>query len=1084
MTGNRYRSINSTMFAIISVNCKAIGRGILHHLEHFPKKRKQRHRSSRSLLIPKNHFSQLNPSSASSSEADISLEPLKAVGQHFLTETDTDTEKVILEIQDPDTDHIDTAGIYCIAGPGCGHEIGITSVSLLKKIESWLAETLPPDSCLDEKRALIAQDNLEALFDCALAFYEAGKRSMSENANRNYLSSEDIQKVIAAAVSQSANPEFRERLLQNFLGNSYAHGQCLPTRYKPQDEIQPGAPDSPPRSPSSCLPVASRDQFPSILSIPSALPNLVDVDAQHMHTGFQSDVHIVTQTPQQQLKPAVDSDIARAPAYNYDSDHASPLQFDAEALGLGSTTLMPQHLGSISNFKGQKTHGRHSSDLVLQPSRMPSPEYESTQLHDAIKRDDLPLVQSLLGNKFDIFKDNVHTAVARLPANAIADCVQYRRKDILSYFINHDVQCYPTAIWETLRSGDSELRKFITAKYEERKRQLPFPKPGSYQDRFLQPRLCGGESLGYSIRTPLPKTPTRGTTYNSSTQEQWSEDFDTDSMETPSRDMRIDSTSQSEFNIEEYEGVYHSGSDILSGQEVIQEDGGEGPNGDHSIDGSGLRIGSSQQANRAPGKRSRSQRENNHNDDEDQNGPPDKRRQKHDMDNQSSGKYKCPFYELDSIHYEKCHIIARTHFSGIKEHLKRNHFQEGIPDGMFKNKTREELREFCRALVQINNLEIPSSTQPTISAPSSLSFGKVSTMAPKASSRAHAYANQSANPTPYQTAPPVLSMAAPSIVSNSMIQKSYLKEPISETTPTSSQGISMVGDIDAAAAQFDPYMHQLLHLSFPPQLIPPTSGLNLQTQNPPTALEPSFVNMATDVSHAPTQLNLLGSTPTHGLGRPFYATMDSSSTQSTIFPEEMPAFKMGPPPNTSPLYLGGAGMPVMTATMAPGPSLREIESILKQSSQESEKPYPSASRPDLGPGSSILEQNTDLIATTPQFSNPSSSPPGPGKSRKREIKVKLEEPQEGPERKRWYTLTVNDEDDVIRNLDRRMAEIFRPLQIYFSWDQYDLQKPKTKQRVCNLEELVEELVENQWGALERKISWFYLVQKGRKAAHD
>ncbi|KAF3214878.1 hypothetical protein TWF679_004656 [Orbilia oligospora] len=350
--------------------------------------------------------------------------------------------------------------------------------------------------------------------------------------------------------------------------------------------------------------------------------------------------------------------------------------------------------------------------------------------------------------------------------------------------------------------------------------------------------------------------------------------------------------------------------------------------------------------------------------------------------------------------------------------------------------------------------------------------------------------------------------------------------------------------------------------------------------------------MATDVSHAPTQLNLLGSTPTHGLGRPFYATMDSSSTQSTIFPEEMPAFKMGPPPNTSPLYLGGAGMPVMTggspvamptgaiippspslkvarqpnasqetymttdshinnffdcvqpitatsegppqeagdislslptsmphsfpshltATMAPGPSLREIESILKQSSQESEKPYPSASRPDLGPGSSILEQSktstigsgspsflslnrkasttatylsdTDLIATTPQFSNPSSSPPGPGKSRKREIKVKLEEPQEGPERKRWYTLTVNDEDDVIRNLDRRMAEIFRPLQIYFSWDQYDLQKPKTKQRVCNLEELVEELVENQWGALERKISWFYLVQKGRKAAHD
>ncbi|KAK6514784.1 hypothetical protein TWF506_007145 [Arthrobotrys conoides] len=1207
------------MLAIISF--KAFGRGILNRLERFPKKRKQRRGSSYSLLVQQKRFPQprtsCSSSSASSSENDVSSESLQVVSQQLTT--GADTAKVILELQD--IDHIDTStGIYCITGPGPGPDISILSISLLKKIESWLAETIPPDSCLDEKRALIAQDNLEALFDCALALYEAAKRPVGENGScRNFLTSEDIQKVIATSVSQTANPEFRERLLQTFLGSSYI--QSLATGYIPRNDIQPGIPDEFPSI------LVSRDQLQSEFP-----PSLLTAGAQH-------NIGIVTQTQPAPAtapatategEPCIDIDVANSNP-NSNGSILFP-QFNTTAIRLEPAATRLQYLGPNSTEQS-------------------SPEYEDTRLHDAIRRDDLLTVQRLLKNRFDIFEDNVHTTITRLPINAIACCVKYRRKDILSYLISRDIKCYPTAIWETLRYGDTELREFIIAKYEERKRQFNPFKEISYRDRFAQHGPYSDEYLGYFFPALLPKPPTRSITYSDSTPEQWGEDFDTNLIGTPNSYLGGGIISQSELNIEEYhEGHYNSGSgvfDDLEGteedEEIYQEEGrvdeldedkdkyeeeeegggyegyeeeGEGDE-DEDEDGEGynnyqngergggtverplecidggesfgghdghsmdpkLRTSSGQQANRATGKRSHSQRENNDgNDGNDgsQNGPPHKRH--YNCEGDDLGPLGCPLYKLYPALYPQCSRIGRKNLSGIKEHLRRNHFKDDTPEAMFKNKTEESLLEFLRTLMQ--DLGMPSSTQPAPSTASFLPPDKASTVTQGASPQAHAYADQFLNSTPYQPGLDlsISSMGAPDIMTNAMVEGGRFENPASKTIATPDQEINTAGSINAMAAQYNTVGHQQLLHSSQRQFIP--AGPELDTQ--------ALICPATsEVPHTRPQLDPLSTAPIRGLGHSVYNRIENSPSQGASLVEtnsprnDPPVYLEGdwmpqksayyetpvagstgrrvlsppfqpestqrvrqfnasqdpctttnpdllyglsvlhPKPPTSestPQKAGNISLPPPTplphsrrssslATVDSSPCLLkdEIKSVIQRSYQESVKTFVSAWGGDLGPANSILSQNksttegsvspsllslnrkasttvtsdVDTTAVTPQFPNPPVSPhiARPSRNQEKTIKIRLEQPQEEPGRKKWYEFKVSNGDDIKRDFDRLMTQTFQPLGIPFSWDEWDLLGLKSKERACNIEELVEELVETQWGGYGETESRFYLVRK-------
>ena len=185
--------------------------------------------------------------------------------------------------------------------------------------------------------------------------------------------------------------------------------------------------------------------------------------------------------------------------------------------------------------------------------------------------------------------------------------------------------------------------------------------------------------------------------------------------------------SQSEFNVEESQEGYHSGSDIFNSREETKRDegayqyedeeeekeeegngyqgcgykgneeeekyekeeddnyysddwdggdverppecvdGGEGAGGPgigHSMGGSGSRTDTSRQTNQATGKRSHSQRGNDNGDDGKQDGPPTKKRPNHDSDD--ANFFKCPLYILDPTRYSDCSRTARQNLSGIK----------------------------------------------------------------------------------------------------------------------------------------------------------------------------------------------------------------------------------------------------------------------------------------------------------------------------------------------------------------------------------------------------------------------------------
>ncbi|KAF3931367.1 hypothetical protein ABW20_dc0107794 [Dactylellina cionopaga] len=110
--------------------------------------------------------------------------------------------------------------------------------------------------------------------------------------------------------------------------------------------------------------------------------------------------------------------------------------------------------------------------------------YESPALHSAISKGNLSAICDLLENGADIFKKGTYIDGAQL--SAIEFAVRCEHKDILSYFLAHDINCYGPAILETLRCGNDELHEYIFKRYKECK--LHLERLGIVPREFKYPR--------------------------------------------------------------------------------------------------------------------------------------------------------------------------------------------------------------------------------------------------------------------------------------------------------------------------------------------------------------------------------------------------------------------------------------------------------------------------------------------------------------------------------------------------------------------------------------------------------------------
>ncbi|KAK6500487.1 hypothetical protein TWF481_010831 [Arthrobotrys musiformis] len=849
------------MFDLIS-----FGRSIFdrYHLEHFPKKQKREYSYGPSLsLLPfrnrRKRFSQLPSriSSASASQDDVS-EP-----QNFLSDAyGPEVEKALLETLD--IDHLDPTKIYRISSSGRDRDIGIPSIPLSRKAEAWLAETLPPDACFDEKWSLIAQDNLEILLDFALVFYRAGKQLIGENATSSYPSSDDIKSAITASMLQlTRSPEFREKLFQQCLGTSYTQA----AESMPDEEMQPGeranvgndfrigvgantstvtqgleqhpfetthdqpsrtytyprredmrlmdkemaspqlrtgstlGPSAPPTTSSQggskprgfLSSSKARGDFgqaripgaPAQLQIPRIYTENPAPDIENLNYTQMLKAEPVgsgpTATGPQTLGinsterglEYISTREARPVAPRVEHTPSPPAQNQAQLVAINSPDIPPQSPGRNSSGSYSESSQRFRSPPANESTAPALPQYEDTQFYDAVRRDNLSTIHDLLKNGFDIFKESTHTTVAHLPANAIAYCVKYRKKDVLSCFINHNVKCYPTAIWEALRYGDEELREFITEKYEERRHQLDLEAAGtiSYCNDPLELELCENEPSERYSEGPSAKASTQDVSCGL-TLRQFSEDPDDNIIYTAGSSAMVSTLPRSGSDVEGPQEHYGSGpgasddekeSEGYEGEKHLDEgegvgeydedcefewsrfqpytgrskfegydsegsyasddggppecvDGGEStgtlgrgrPNG-----GSRPHENSNQPANRV-NKRPWSQGEEENGDDGYSDNPPPKKPHSHDANDTTL--LPCPFFILDQNLHSCCRRILRQNLSGMKEHLKRNHFGGIAPPGLYDKKrirTWEDLRQFCERNPS-SSLETSSSTQPTL----------------------------------------------------------------------------------------------------------------------------------------------------------------------------------------------------------------------------------------------------------------------------------------------------------------------------------------------------------------------------------
>ncbi|KAK6525696.1 hypothetical protein TWF281_010747 [Arthrobotrys megalospora] len=83
-------------------------------------------------------------------------------------------------------------------------------------------------------------------------------------------------------------------------------------------------------------------------------------------------------------------------------------------------------------------------------------------------------------------------------------------------------------------------------------------------------------------------------------------------------------------------------------------------------------------------------REANQDDDEDDDDQPRKRRKK-----SISGQLACPFARAEPALHLKCLCIGRKNPSGVKEHLRRNHFGGKTPKGLLAAKGWDGIFDFC-----------------------------------------------------------------------------------------------------------------------------------------------------------------------------------------------------------------------------------------------------------------------------------------------------------------------------------------------------------------------------------------------------
>ncbi|KAK6512835.1 hypothetical protein TWF506_009001 [Arthrobotrys conoides] len=86
--------------------------------------------------------------------------------------------------------------------------------------------------------------------------------------------------------------------------------------------------------------------------------------------------------------------------------------------------------------------------------------------------------------------------------------------------------------------------------------------------------------------------------------------------------------------------------------------------------------------------------EQDNNTDDDEGRPPNKRRKKESA-KALSGQLACPFAKAEPAVYLRCLTIGRKDLSGVKEHLRRNHFHKSTPPGLLIARSWNEMFSFC-----------------------------------------------------------------------------------------------------------------------------------------------------------------------------------------------------------------------------------------------------------------------------------------------------------------------------------------------------------------------------------------------------
>ncbi|KAK6530603.1 hypothetical protein TWF281_007442 [Arthrobotrys megalospora] len=836
-----------------------------------------------------------------------------------------------------------------------------------------------------------------------------------------------------------------------------------------------------------------------------------------------------------------------------------------------STLSIPEiSIGEPNGYLSDSAPRKPRKGRVSFVAELPSPtqsDDDDTRLHDAIRRDDLHTVCYLLEKGIDIFKENINTTIARLPANAIAYSVKYRRKDILSYFIRHDIKCYPTAIWETLRYGDDELREFITEKYKERKSQLDLIKLLSYQDRTVRPELWGSisqqrvEPSALDSQVTPPQDRIKVTNYDNPTSEsdvEGSQDFydgDSDILDEDGGEEWADDDGDGEDSIAALKAVYlvlrvllqvcggdstQSSSQLsweASSTDLLPEciDGSEGtsvPNESSSSSVSGPGTGSNQHTNRAPKRSRASQGEKDSDDNDDSNRRPTKKQAIKDDD--GTGAFGCPYAIGNPDTYRKCLRIRRQDLSGVKEHLKRRHFNNVLPPDLYRRRSWEDVFKFCNegwaGVIPSHYPAIAELVEMALQATRVDHGLAMPDTTPIQRSQSHncGDSNLGVAQTPEQggSTPGCFNDLTPQ--DGSAVYQPSPHTPRRQAVvpePESGNGVldpSVAGSHegmleDSPHNQAQPAPHRIpLHQ---PDIASTSSKmLPLDPSAVPVGL-PKIPPTIRNASHVPSQARPAV------LSSPFQPKQQYSTTtedyQRQILGNLATSPHISPNTTTSPDFLyaldylhptisPNENSSQQTKTMLPPSTsssssllVDSVNQVIGQSSQlqASRKPFLSAWRPpDLGnitksqtpkstprsespshlsmgheistPRTQISDADT-VVATPRPYMTQSSSVINSSPSGNKKYTVLVR--QKPPAPKKYYKFYLNSTDDLKRDFNGWMADSFPGVQ--FSWDKWDLQNLDNEERICDMEELVEELEITRWLGRGKTKTPFYLVPK-------